>query len=128
MFLETTSLVMLIVVGAYVAHEVTTSFDVGYAAPRRNVSATEQRIHDFMTAIPLALVLIFVISHPGPLLAWVGMGDRPLDLGMKLSTDPPPLWFVVIFLACSGLNALAYAQELVRCVLTQHRTTEVQLL
>src|SRR4051794_23676788 len=52
LFFEINAMVMAIAIFAYVCHEITTTIDIRYAAPKRLISATEQRVHDFLSAIP----------------------------------------------------------------------------
>ena len=116
LYLEINSLVLALAIAAFVAHEITTGLDVGYATDRRHVSATEQRIHDYLTALPLSILLLVCASHPAALLALFGLGDTPADFSIRIKSPPLPGWYLAGFLGLSALNALAFLEELIRCL------------
>jgi hypothetical protein len=111
MFFEVTTLVALILICLYVAHELTTGADVTWATPRRNVIAHEQRVHDYLTAIPFAALFATIIIHPA---AWAWADGGAPDWDLRLRENFPPAWYLTIFLLASSLNALAYLEEFVR--------------
>jgi hypothetical protein len=113
MFFEVTTLVAVILVIAYIAHELTTGADVTWAAPRRNVIAHEQRVHDYLTAIPFATLFTTIVINP---MAWQWIvGDGAPDWSLHLRETLPPGWYLTVFLLGSAINALAYLEEFVRC-------------
>jgi len=112
MFFDVTTLVALILICLYVAHELTTGADVTWATPRRTVIAHEQRVHDYLTAIPFAALFATIVIHPA---AWEWMAGGAPDWDLRLRETFPPTWYVTIFLLGSSLNALAYLEEFVRC-------------
>lgn len=116
LYLEINSLVLALGIGAFVAHEITTGLDVGYATDRRQVSATEQRIHDYLTAIPLSILLLMCATHPAALFGLLGIGDTPADFSIRMKSPPLPGWYLAGFLALCALNALAFVEELIRCL------------
>jgi hypothetical protein len=119
LYLEINSLVIAVAILAFVAHEITTGLDVGWATDRRYVSATEQRIHDYLTAIPLSILLLVCATHPAALLGLIGHGGTPGDFSIRLKSPPLPAWYLAGFLGLSALNALAFLAELTRCL--RHR-------
>jgi hypothetical protein len=113
LFFEVTTLVALILIVAYVAHELTTGADVTWATPRREVIAHEQRVHDYLTAIPFAALFAAIVIHPA---AWQWLADDGApDWSLRFRDTLPPLWYLALFLLGSSLNALAYLEEFVRC-------------
>ncbi len=113
MFFEVTTLGALILIAAYVAHELTTGADVSWATPRRDVIAHEQRVHDYLTAIPFAALFTTIVIHPAAW-AWLTTGSAP-DWGLRLRDSLPPTWYLTLFLLGSCLNGLAYLEEFIRC-------------
>ncbi|MGE4061863.1 MAG: hypothetical protein AB7E79_00705 [Rhodospirillaceae bacterium] len=113
LFFDVTTLVAAILIIVYLAHELTTGADVTWATPRRNVVAHEQRVHDYLTAIPFAALFATIVVHPA---AWQWLADDTSpDWGLRLREDLPPLWYLALFLLGSSVNALAYLEEFVRC-------------
>ncbi|MEJ8835274.1 diguanylate cyclase [Ramlibacter sp. AN1133] len=90
---------LLIVLGAFVAHELTTYVELRYTAPRREIRPFEQMVHSFMEMLPLALL---------GLLAVLAVGEKP---------EPwPPAYLAGVGLAVLLLNVLPMAQESWRCL------------
>jgi len=115
LFLQINSLILLVMISAYVAHEFTTNMDVGYATPRRNVVAMEQRVHDYLTAIPLTVLMIVIVTHWAQFLAIFGLGPEEASFALNWKAPPVPAWYIAGFLALSSLNAIAFMEEFVRC-------------
>lgn len=112
-FFEVTTLVAIILICAYLAHEITTGIDVGWAAPRRLIVVHEQRVHDYLTALPFAALFMAIVIHPG---AWAWLaGDGPPDWGLRVRENLPPMWYLTVFLLGSAVNAVAYLEEFARC-------------
>lgn len=112
MFFEVTTLVAVILIAAYVSHELTTGLDVSWAAPRRKIVVHEQRVHDYLTALPFAALFTAIVIHPA---AWAWIGGGAPDWGLRLRESFPPAWYLTLFLLGSSLNALAYLEEFIRC-------------
>lgn len=112
MFFDVTTFVALVLILIYVAHELTTGADVKWAAPRREIVAHEQRVHDYLTAIPFAALFTTIIIHPA---SWSWMAGGAPDWDLRLRETFPPIWYLTLFLAGSALNALAYLEEFLRC-------------
>lgn len=116
LFLEVNALIIVFAIIMYVAHEITTNIDVGYADPRRAVIASEQRVHDYLTAIPLALLLILVTTHGGQFAALFGFGSETADFSLRWRENPLPTWYLATWLLLSPINALLYLEEFIRCL------------
>lgn len=114
-FFEITGLVLLVTFGAWLLHEVTSFWDVSYAAERRTVTPVEQRVHDYLGVIPfLAMSLVFVLHWP-QLLALFGMGPEPVDLTLRWKEPPLPTSYVLsLFGAIALFEVLPFLQELRR--------------
>jgi hypothetical protein len=89
---------------------------VAFAAPRRNITATEQRIHDFLSAMPFAALLILIVSHGEQFAALFGMGAEPADFSIRWKDDPLPTWYLAAWLILSPINGLLYLEEFIRCL------------
>jgi hypothetical protein len=115
LFLEINGLVLALLLAAFIAHEITSYWDLSYAAPRRNVRPFEQRVHDYLAVVPfVALSLVFVL-HWDQALAWFGIGPATLNLSLELKHEPLPLRYVAGLLAAIFLfEVLPYGEELWR--------------
>jgi hypothetical protein len=117
LFLEITGLVLLVMVGAWVAHEATSFWDVSYAHGRRYVGPIEQRVHDYMGVVPLLALSIVLALHWPQALAWFGAGPEPLRLSLELKNDPLPIAYVVALLGgILLLSIIPFMEEFLRCL------------
>jgi hypothetical protein len=64
--LEPGPALLLIVLAAFVAHELTTYVELRYTAPRREIRPFEQMVHSFMELLPLALLGLLAVLASGP--------------------------------------------------------------
>ena len=81
---EVNALVLAIMLICFVFHEITGYFDVRYAHARRQILPIEQKLHDYMVAIPAAALCLLTALH------WTEVSDAvrqpalllesPLDL------------------------------------------------
>ncbi len=116
LYFEINALILAVCIAAFLVHEATTALDVGYAVTRREVSALEQRIHDYLTAIPFSAVLLLCATHPAATLSLFGLGNEAADFSLRVKSTPLPSWYLIGFLCLSALNGLAYGEEFLRCL------------
>jgi hypothetical protein len=111
--LEIDAAVLLVVFGAFVAHEVTTYVELRYTVPRREVRPLEQMVHSFMEILPLAMLGVVAV------LAWdqvVALFQGTAEFALRLKKDPWPLpYLATVAVAVLVLNVLPMAEEGVRC-------------
>jgi len=117
LFLELNEPVLAIIALCFVAHEITVYVDVWYAHPRRNISPAEQRVHDFMTAMPVAALFLIAVLHWPDLKNMVTEPSRIWTEGLKPKTNPLPITQVISVLAAVTIgNLVPYFEELWRGV------------
>ena len=116
MWFEINALILALCILAFLAHEITSSLDIHYASHRRLITAGEQRIHDFLTAIPFAVLLIVCVINPGQFAALFGAGSETADFTLRFKAQPLPTWYLAAWLALSPINGLLYLEEFIRCV------------
>ena len=88
--LEINAAVLLIVLAAFLLHQLTVYLDLHYSTLLRDVGPFEQMVHSFMELLPLlALALLALLAWPQAQ-ALVGFGDMPLDWALRLKQDPLP--------------------------------------
>ena len=91
--------------------------DIRYAHARRDISPAEQRIHDYMTAIPVTALFLVVILH------WPAARNMVLDPAsilaapLRLKSQPLPVPQVLgIFAGVFLFSLIPYLEELYRGV------------
>ncbi len=114
---ETNALTLAVGAGALAFHELVVLWDVAYAAPRRNVSVTEQHFHSFLEVLPFMTFSFLMCLRADQVLAMVGVGKEKPDFRLRLKAEPPPPNYVTGLLAAITLSiGLPYAEELLRCI------------
>ena len=117
LLLELNEPVLFLLVLCFVIHEITTYVDIRYAHARRDLSPAEQRIHDFMTAIPVSVLCLIAVLHWDAATNLVGDPSSIFTEPIRLKTDPLPTAQVVGILVAVLLgDILPYLEEFVRGV------------
>jgi hypothetical protein len=117
LLLEINALVILVMVIAFVLHEVTALWDVSYATARRYVSPFEQHVHSFMEVLPLMALSFVTIMYWNQFIALVGLGPEPPRFELRPKADPLSTGYLVTLFLCMLLFVvLPYAEELWRCL------------
>lgn len=123
LFLEINGLIILIMIVALGLHELTSYWDVAYAAQNRTVTPIEQRVHDYLGAVPFMAVSFVLVLHWPQGLALLGIGRQELRIALEWKHEPLPLSYSLGILAAITLFVLVpYAEELWRGL----RTTRVK--
>lgn len=110
-------MLLLICLAAWVAHEIAAHYDVHYAAPRRHISKWEMHAHNYLSTLPLyMMLLIIVINWPVFLklisLDWAGEFEfirMPYAHG-----GDSYLPYYLMFMA--AVCVLPYTEENLRCL------------
>jgi hypothetical protein len=64
LFLEADPPLLALTYAAAATHTATAYLDVAYAAPRREISPTEQHVHAFLEVLPIAGAAFLTVLHP----------------------------------------------------------------
>jgi len=101
---------------ACIAHELTTWWDLVYASSRRRIPPYEQWVHSLQLASPWIGWATLAVAHRPQALAAFGLGDVAPDWGLRWRDPPLPaaVWFAVL----AGATALVVAPltgEYLRC-------------
>lgn len=121
LLLEINGLVLLIMLVCFVAHEATSYWDIRYAAAHRVIRPIEQKVHDYMIALPVAALFLVAVSHWDATLSLVGLA--PFDAGLHLKQPPLPVGYVIgILVAVALLNGLPFLEELWRGLRANRRS------
>ena len=114
---ETNALTLAFGAGALILHELVVIWDVGYAAPRRQVSVTEQHFHSFLEVLPFATFSFLLCLRADQALAILGLTDEKPDFALRFKAEPPPWAYITGLLALITLSiGIPYAEELLRCI------------
>lgn len=113
--LEITAGALLLVLAAFLLHELTTWVELRYTVPRREVRPIEQMVHSFMEMLPLVLLALLAVIGREQVLALLD-GGTP-DFGLRLKAQAwPAAYLAGVAAAVLLLNVLPMAEETVRCV------------
>ena len=120
LFLEVDPPLLALSWAATAAHELTASWDLAYAAPRRPLPVTEQHAHSFLEVLPIATSAILSVLHPR---AVKGLARGELR-GWRLRPRRHPLHPVFrlgLLVAIGLLQGVTHVEEVVRCVRAANR-------
>jgi hypothetical protein len=116
LFCEVNAGVLATTYTALGVHELTAIWDVAYADGRREISPTEQHVHGFLERVPMMAAVFLTVLHWDQARSVFGLEGDP-DWRLKPKRRRLSLSYRVgILAAVSGLIALPYAEELLRCV------------
>jgi hypothetical protein len=113
LYFDVNSAVLLIMLAAWLAHEVTAMWDLVYANSHREVNAIEQRVHDYLGVIPLLALSFVLILHWAAFISIFGWGQAADWILHPRTLDVSPVYFwglMAVMIANFGL----YVEELVR--------------
>jgi hypothetical protein len=116
LFLEINSLVILLMILCWAAHELTTFWDVSYASTARKITTMEQHVHDYLTVVPLMATTFVICLKWNAFLALFGAGPEPAVWTLELKRIPlPPTYLVFIISLYFFFTIVPYAEETWRC-------------
>jgi ABC-type dipeptide/oligopeptide/nickel transport system permease subunit len=122
LFLDINALVLAVMVVAFVGHEITVTLDIKRAASTRLVTTLEQRLHDYMTAMPVMLLALILSTHGGQAAALIGMGSETADFHVRLKDPHLPTAYLIGWIAAAVLfNLLPFIEELMRGLRAKRR-------
>lgn len=113
---EIDALVIALLIGVCVVHEITAWWDLAYATSRRSIPVLEQWVHGLQESLPWVGLAGIMVLHPGQTRALFGFGDELPD--WTLNPRPPPLppnLLAVFALAGLLLVLLPFVAEYRRC-------------
>jgi hypothetical protein len=123
-FFEINALVIALMIGGFIAHQLTALWDVRFANDKRYVSPLEQQVHSFLEILPLAGMLIVIVLNWQQFLSLWGLGGENSNFGIALKQDPLPWGYVTIFLTAVVLfEVLPYLEELIRGLRSRKKTS-----
>jgi len=116
LFCEVNAGMLRLTYATLATHELTAIWDVAYADGRREVTPTEQHVHGFLERVPLMATVLLTVLHWDQARAVFGAGGRP-DWRLRLKRRPLSARYRAgVLAAVTGLVAVPYGEELVRCL------------
>ena len=109
LFLEVTTLVLLLMMLLVIAHTLTAFWDVSFTEHRRDISPIEQHVHSYLEILPLfALCLVAILSWDAfqPLLT-----GESATFTVHTRSMPLPIGVIAVVLGGLSLSGLAIAEE-----------------
>jgi hypothetical protein len=113
-FFRIDALLILVMIAAFIVHEITGNHDLKLAMATRKVTAFEQQVHSLLEILPLAALLLVMVLHWGQVQALLGFGPEQADFALAIKPPPSLKEMVGPFGAFVVLVLIPYGEELVR--------------
>lgn len=110
-------MLLLICLAAWVAHEIAAHYDVHYAAPRRHISKWEMHAHNYLSTLPLYMMLLIIVINWPVFLKLISLdwaGEFEFTRMPYAHGGDSYLPYYLIFMA--GVCVLPYTEENLRCL------------
>lgn len=122
LFLEINSLIILIMIGSFLMHELASLWDVSYAKELRKVSAFEQHLHGYLNVLPFMALSFVICLHFDQFRALLGLGGTVAGFDLVLKTPMLPTPYLVTLISLFVLLLVVpYTEELIRCARASRR-------
>ena len=112
LFLEVTSLVLVVVIALALLHLATGYLDIAYTTGRRYISPVEQHVHSYMEILPLGATALLMVLYWSPFAAIFGDAGSWSVTRRQQALPTGAVASVAVGLALAGL---AIAEEYWRC-------------
>jgi hypothetical protein len=117
LFLEINATVLLAMFLCFLAHEAVGYLDIRLASATRGIAPFEQRLHDYLAAIPFAALTLVLILHWPDAVSLATSPVEALHSLPALRTTPLPAGTTGVILALVFVgNLVPYLEEFVRAV------------
>jgi hypothetical protein len=124
LLLQINAAVLVILLLAAIAHELTVWTDLSYAAARRRIPVPEQWVHGLQNVLPWAALAALAVIHRDQAMALIGQGAVAADWSLRFKQPPlRDVELLAVFSAGLLLAALPFLAELVRGVRASRRVT-----
>jgi hypothetical protein len=115
LFFEINALVIAVMIGAFLVHELTVWLDLRYTENKREIMPIEQIVHSFVEILPLMGLGFIVLLNGGQFLALFGLGNESARFTLGLKQQPLPLSYSLTAVAAAIVfNVIPYTEELIR--------------
>jgi membrane-associated HD superfamily phosphohydrolase len=115
LLLELNEPALALVALCFIVHEITGYLDIRFAHARRNLSPAEQRLHDYMTAIPVTALFLVGVLHGNTVASLLSDPIRIFTVPLQAKATPLPVAQVLGILgAVVIVDLIPYVEELRR--------------
>jgi hypothetical protein len=122
LLLELNEPALALIALCFIAHETTSYADIRFAHARRNLSPAEQRIHDYMTAIPVTALCLVGVMHADAVASLARDPATMFTAPLQWKATPLPVAQVLGILgAVVIVDLIPYAEELYRGIRARRR-------
>jgi hypothetical protein len=117
LFFEITVLILLICFFVWLLHEVIAHIDVKYAAPRRDITIWEMHAHNYLSTLPMYMLITIVVLNWGVFMQLISL-DWVGQMSFKLLEQPHggdqfvSLYLLLMTIFC----VFPYMEEFIRCL------------
>jgi hypothetical protein len=109
---EINALVLLLLIGLFICHEITALWDVRYATARREVNYWEQHFHSFLEMLPLTAIALLASLHWQQARALIAFNGSA-EWSLRWKSPPLPRGSIALVLTAAVLAELIpYGYEL----------------
>jgi len=116
---DVNALVLMSMIGGFIAHEGISYWDVRYAKGLRHITALEQHTHSYLEILPLMAASVMICLRPKQFAAIFGRGDEPARWRIEPKKAPLTARYIAGIVAGIGTFVVApYLEEFVRCFRT----------
>jgi hypothetical protein len=124
LFLEINAPILVVMILGFLVHEAVGYIDVRWATHRRGIPPFEQRLHDYLAAVPFAALSLIIVLHWREVALLVEQPVEALTQPIRLRSPALPVGIVsgILILVFVG-NVLPFLEELARAL--RHRTRAV---
>lgn len=117
LLLQVNAAVLLLLIACCVAHELTTWWDLRYAASMRRIPVPEQWVHSLQLVLPWTGLVALMVIHREQAAAMVGWGDAMPEWRWRWKQPPlPAQHLLAVAIAATALVLVPFALECRRCL------------
>jgi hypothetical protein len=120
LFLEINAPILVVMIICFLAHEAVGYIDVRWATHHRSIPPFEQRLHDYLAAVPFAALSLVIVLHWRELAQLAAQPLEAITQPITLRTPPLPAGIVagILVLVLVG-NVIPFLEEFARAL--RHR-------
>jgi len=123
LFLEINTPILTLMIACFLMHEAVGYADIRWATRHRGLAAFEQRVHDYMAAIPFAALSLVIVLYWREVALLLTEPIEALTQPIRLRASPLPGGIVggILLLVFAG-SILPFLEELARALRYRART------
>jgi hypothetical protein len=125
LFLEINALILILLAGIFVVHQLTVYWDLTYAGRHRDISPFEQQVHSFQEMMPLVALILVVLAYWDQAVGALGPFGESADFSVRLREPALPADYLAVLFVCVVLFVIIpYGEEVWQGVRAARRPKE----